>query len=238
MHTRFNTAMFSRGPALRVVLLGPPGSGKGTQATRICERYGMVHVSTGDILRRHTQEKTELGLLARAYMEAGQLVPNDLICQMIVDLYRESGGAHQSFVFDGFPRSRNQAEALSTFLASQGEAVHQVVMLELDDEEIVDRLTKRRTCPQCGRSYHLSSCPPKTEGVCDVDRASLIHRSDDHESVIRKRLKTYHEQTLPVAEFYEKLGLLHRVSASAGIDAVEAAIARLLSAWTTEARVA
>ena len=237
LNSRFNAApMLGRGnlatskrtspprTALRVILLGPPGSGKGTQASRICSRYKLVHVSTGDILRRNTQEGTELGLLAKSCMESGKLVPDSIICDMMKELYLKTGGDDQSFVLDGFPRSESQAQELSDFLGSRGQRVHKVIMLELDDEEIVGRLTHRRTCPKCGTSYHLTACPPKAPGICDHDGAKLSWRSDDHEEVIRQRLHTYHEQTKPVADYYEKLGVLSRISANADMGTVEARI--------------
>ncbi len=241
LNSRFNAApMLGRGfqsktkraasarNALRIILLGPPGSGKGTQAGNICSRYNLVHVSTGDILRRNTQEGTELGMLAKACMESGKLVPDSLICEMMKELYLKSDGDNRSFALDGFPRSKSQAKELDSFLESRGQSVHRVVMLELDDEEIVGRLTNRRTCPQCGRSYHLTACPPRSEGVCDVDGAELTWRSDDHEEVIRKRLKTYHEQTKPVAEFYQNKGVLSRISANASVELVRARVTAVL----------
>ena len=241
LNSRFNAApMLGRGfqtpskransaqSALRILLLGPPGSGKGTQAGNICSRYDLVHVSTGDILRRNTQEGTELGMLAKACMESGRLVPDSLICEMMKELYLKSDGDNRSFALDGFPRSEAQAKELDSFLEGRGQGVHKVVMLELDDEEIVGRLTHRRSCPKCGRSYHLTACPPRSAGLCDVDGAELTWRSDDHEDVIRNRLKTYHEQTKPVAEHYEKKGVLSRISADASVEVVQARVTAVL----------
>ncbi|MFA7481455.1 MAG: adenylate kinase [Vulcanimicrobiota bacterium] len=211
--------------ALRIIMLGPPGSGKGTQATRICERYNLGHVSTGDILRRHIQQGSELGQKAETAMAAGELLPDSLLYQMLEELYEDRDGEHVSFILDGFPRSLEQAEALEEFLQNRGQKVHQVVMLVLDDEKVVARLAGRRTCPECGRSYHLLAAPPRNEGVCDEDGTELIWRTDDHEEIIRRRLQTYHQETEPVATFYQEQGVLREVDASADMDQVEARIA-------------
>ena len=202
---------------LRIILLGPPGSGKGTQAIQLCDRYHIGHVSTGDILRKNTQRGTELGKTAQEFIQAGELVPDELIFQMLEDLYNRTGGGGQGFVLDGFPRSRNQAQALSEFLEQRDQRVHRVLLLKLDDDVIVGRLVHRRTCPRCGRSYHLLSSAPKVEGRCDSDGQELVWRADDHEEVIRNRLETYHAQTEPVAEFYSSQGLLVGIDASHAI---------------------
>jgi adenylate kinase len=214
--------------ALRIILLGPPGSGKGTQANKLCARYDLGHVSTGDLLRQNIQEGTALGQQARAAMEAGDLVPDSLIIQLLEDLYHSQQGENVSFVLDGFPRSEAQAIALSEFLEARGQTVHRVLLLALDDEAIVDRLVHRRTCPECGRSYHLKALPPKVEGVCDMDGAALIWRSDDHEDVIRNRVATYHEETEPVAAYYRRKGVLSTIDAASGIDEVSDRIASIV----------
>jgi adenylate kinase len=206
--------------ALRIILLGPPGSGKGTQATRLCSRYQLGHVSTGDLLRKNTQQGTELGRKAKACMEAGDLVPDSLIFELLEDLYNRREGENVSFILDGFPRSESQAVALSEFLEGQAQTVHQVLLLELNDDEIVGRLIHRRSCPKCGRSYHLKALPPKAEGLCDEDGTELVWRADDHEEVIRNRLATYHEQTEPVAAFYQQKGVLSTINAADSMDDV------------------
>jgi adenylate kinase len=213
---------------LRIILLGPPGSGKGTQANRLCSRYKFGHVSTGDLLRRNTEMGTVLGLQARACMEAGTLVPDTLIYQLLEDLYNRREGENVSFILDGFPRAESQARALSGFLEEHGQTVHMVLLLELDDNEIVGRLVHRRSCPKCGRSYHLKAMPPKVEGVCDEDGTELVWRSDDHEDVIRNRLATYHEQTEPVAAFYKSRGVLTPIDAANDADEVADRIATVL----------
>ena len=214
--------------ALRLVLLGPPGSGKGTQAHLLCSRYGIGHVSTGDILRKNTRKGTDLGRHAEALMQGGALVPDSLILAMLEDLYNRVDGAHQSFVLDGFPRSEAQARALSSFLGERAQTVHCVLQLDLDDELIVERLVHRRTCPTCGRTYHLKASPPRQEGVCDDDATPLIWRPDDHEEVIRNRLAVYHEQTQPVAAYYQGLGVLSRISALDSVDEVQRRIVEIV----------
>ena len=215
-------------PLLRIILLGPPGAGKGTQAVQLCKRYGLGHVSTGDILRRNTKRRTALGKKAAVFMKAGKLVPDDLIFDMLEDLYNRAGGEKQGFFLDGFPRSETQAQVLTDFLESHNEEIHKVLLLELADDVIVGRLVHRRTCPKCGRSYHLKSSPPKQEGLCDDDRTALVWRDDDHEDVIRQRLDTYHSQTTPVAEFYEKKGVLATIDASSSITEITGQICAIL----------
>ena len=222
--------------ALRLILLGPPGSGKGTQAHHICHRYGIGHVSTGDILRKNTQKGTTLGKHAEACMQAGGLVPDELIFHMLEDLYDRVGGEQQGFVLDGFPRSESQAVALSEFFEKRHQAVHKVLLLELDDDVIVGRLIHRRTCPKCGRSYHLQASPPAQAGLCDEDGTGLVWRSDDHEDVIRKRLQTYHEQTQPVAAFYAARGVLASIDASDAIETIQQRIAEYLDPLTPPLR--
>lgn len=213
---------------LRIILLGPPGSGKGTQATQLCARYGLGHVSTGDILRRNTQKGTDLGVHAQQCMQAGGLVPDELIFGMLEDLYLRRDADHQSFVLDGFPRSRKQALALSEFLQERGQAINKVLLLEIDDDVLVGRLIHRRSCPKCGRSYHLSASPPQRDGICDADGVELMWRSDDREEVIRKRLITYHSQTKPVAEFYADKGVLATIDASGAIDEIRDHISTIM----------
>ena len=214
--------------ALRLILIGPPGSGKGTQALQLCGRYNIGHVSTGDILRRNTQKGTSLGKHAEEFLQAGDLVPDQLIFDMLEDLYNRAGGEQQGFVLDGFPRSESQARALSEFLEGRSQAIHKVLLLELDDDVIVGRLIHRRTCPKCGRSYHLLASPPLQEGLCDSDGTTLVWRPDDHEEVIRNRLNTYHQQTQPVAAYYAQKGVLSSIDASRPIPAVTEWITRLV----------
>lgn len=219
-----NTSM----DGLRLVLIGPPGSGKGTQAQFLSEACEVGHVSTGELLRSHAREGTDLGKSAAQTMKAGKLVPDDLVAEMLAELYREKGGEGVGFVLDGYPRSESQARALSSFLENREQALHKVLLLELEDDAIVGRLIDRRTCPECGRSYHLQAAPPKVEGRCDEDGAELVWRSDDTEAVIRERLSTYHEQTKPVVEYYQQKGLLARIDAARPIEEVRQQIEEVL----------
>lgn len=206
--------------ALRLILVGPPGAGKGTQAAALRERYGLAHISTGDMLREEVRRGSQLGLEARELMAQGQLVPDALILSMISVRLRQPD-VRKGFMLDGFPRSSAQAEALVAMLRQQGTPIQAVVQLQLDDEIIVNRLCLRRSCPQCGRVYHLVSQAPKVSGVCDADGAALIHREDDNEGTIRRRLAVYHEQTQPVVDFFQAQGNLHTLDASKPIEFVE-----------------
>jgi len=183
----------------RVILVGPPGAGKGTQARLLAEKFGLAHISTGDILREHRKKGTELGKQAAAYMDSGKLVPDDLIVSMVA----ETLASQKGFVLDGFPRSENQACLLDGMLAKVERPINLVILLEVSDEELVERLSLRRFCPTCQRTYHLKSNTPKNPGSCDVDATALVQRKDDQEEVIRNRLKVYHDQTEPVLKHYQ-----------------------------------
>jgi len=220
-------AQSAQEPALRLILVGPPGAGKGTQAATLRERYGLAHISTGDMLREEVRAGSALGLEAKALMAAGKLVPDPLILQMISARLQRPDVA-RGFLLDGFPRSHGQAEALVALLQRESKSIHAVVQLDLDDEEIVRRLCLRRSCPQCGQVYHLQSNPPRQEGLCDRDGCELVHREDDNEVTIRTRLSVYHEQTQPVVEFFRNRGLLHKVDASKPIQMVENQVQRVL----------
>jgi adenylate kinase len=201
----------------RVILIGPPGAGKGTQARYLSEKYHLAHISTGDILRENRKQGTELGKQAAAYMDSGKLVPDDLIVSMVAERLVGDGG----FVLDGFPRSEVQANLLDGMLAKTGHPINSVILLEVSDNDLVERLSLRRSCPTCQRTYHLKSNPPKKEGHCDVDGAALIQRPDDKEEVIRNRLKVYHEQTEPVLRHYGKNPGVVRIDGRLGIEEVQ-----------------
>lgn len=205
--------------ALRIILVGPPGAGKGTQAATLRERYGLAHISTGDMLREEVRRGGPLGEQARTLMAEGKLVPDGLILEMIAQRLTQPD-VEKGFLFDGFPRSQAQAEALVQVLGN-ARRVQAVIQLDLADEEIVSRLCGRRSCPQCGRAYHIVSNAPRQEGLCDADGTALVHREDDNETTIRKRLAVYHEQTQPVVDFFGQLNLLHKVDASRPIEHVE-----------------
>ena len=195
---------------MRVVLVGPPGVGKGTQAARLKTLLGVPHVSTGDILRAAMAEGSALGKKVREFVESGRLVPDELMGDLIAERLARSD-ARDGFVLDGFPRTLAQVEILDRVLASAGMPLDKVLMLVAPQDVIVRRLTGRRTCPKCGAVYHLEGHPPASAGVCDACGSALVQRPDDSEEVIRKRLKVYESQTLPVAEAYRERGLLARI---------------------------
>lgn len=199
--------------------MGPPGVGKGTQARQIAKRLGVPHVSTGDMLREAIQEASALGRRVRPYLEAGQLVPDDLMEELIADrLGRED--AERGFVLDGFPRTLEQVTALDRVLGRLGVTLDRAVALGALEHELVRRLSGRRVCPGCGRVYHLESRPPAAPGVCDGCGSALVQRQDDQEDVVRHRLAVYTEQTMPVILAYRDRGLLHDVDGAGEVDAV------------------
>lgn len=185
-----------------VILLGPPGVGKGTQGVLLCERLGYLHLSTGDLLRKARREGTPLGLEAQAFMDRGELVPDSVIIGMVEEALAGLGGT-AGVVFDGFPRTVAQAEALDSVLAGMGRRVDRVVVLQADDETLVKRLSGRRSCGECGAVYNVHFNPPERDGVCDRCGAPLIHRADDADDTVRNRLRVYREQTEPLIAFYE-----------------------------------
>lgn len=190
-----------------VILLGGPGSGKGTQAERIVARFGMPHISTGEMLRAAVAQGTEMGLAAQKSMEAGALVPDEVVIGVVRDRLAEAD-AQDGFLLDGFPRTIAQAERLDAMLAEAGRAVTHVILLDVPEDELVVRLAGRRMCKGCGKGYHIVFDPPKTEGVCDVCGAELYQRSDDNEATVRNRLGVYRAQTEPLVGYYEAHGVL------------------------------
>jgi adenylate kinase len=202
---------------LNLVIFGPPGAGKGTQSEEIKKRYGVFHLSTGDMLREAIKNGTETGKLAQQYTNSGKLVPDEVVIK-IVDEKIAGIPADQGFLFDGFPRTLDQAKALDGLLSSNGRAVSAVVYLNVPDEEVIKRLTGRRMCPACNSIYHITGMPPKKEGVCDKCGAELIQRKDDNETVIRQRLEAYHAQTQPLYEYYNDKGLIKEVGLSGSAD--------------------
>jgi len=219
---------------LRIVMLGAPGAGKGTQAKRIAEAHGLPHISTGDIFRANLKQGTPLGLKAKGYMDAGTLVPDDLTCEMVADRIAQEDCA-DGYILDGFPRSLPQAETFQRLLDERGDTLDIAVDIEVGDGEIVGRLTARRSCPDCGAIYNLRFSPPKREGHCDAcTDTALVHRDDDREDTIRQRLSVYHETTEPIVSYYERLGILERVDGTdAPPDAVFETIEAVLSAAGT-----
>lgn len=190
--------LWSDEDSVRMVLVGPPGAGKGTQARVLADRFKLAHISTGDILREQVRLETPLGKQAKEYMNSGRLVPDDLIISMVQEKLAGTNG----FILDGFPRSEVQARKLDESLQQLGRPLNVVILLDVPDSELVDRLSQRRACPKCQRSYHLTSNPPKQAGVCDLDGSELVQRVDDKEETIRKRLEVYHNQTEPVITYY------------------------------------
>jgi adenylate kinase len=213
---------------VRVILLGPPGAGKGTQAGNIAETYGIPHISTGDILRANVREGTALGLEAKRFMDAGDLVPDEVIIGMVGDRLAEPDAA-QGFLFDGFPRTVPQAEALEALLQDRGQPLDVVLRLAVDEDEVVSRLTGRRTCTACGAVFHVEHQPPATEGACDACGGELVQRDDDREDVVRNRLEVYRRSTEPLEEFYWNRGLLRDVEAVGTVDEVGQRAAAILA---------
>ncbi len=212
---------------MNLILLGPPGAGKGTQAVRISEAYGIPHVSTGDIFRENLKKGTELGLRAKEYMDRGELVPDEVVIGIVRERLLEEDCAH-GFVLDGFPRTVAQADALKGILAEMGKAIDHVLNIRVPDELVVERLTARRTCRECGAVYHLVYDPPREEGRCDSCGGELYVRDDDREETVRARLREYAAKTEPLIEYYRGEGLLRNIDGSAGMDEVLAAIKAVL----------
>ncbi|HEX4751777.1 MAG TPA: adenylate kinase [Solirubrobacterales bacterium] len=216
-------------PELNLVLLGPPGSGKGTQGERLNADLHLPYYATGDILRGAVRDETELGKSAKAYMDRGDLVPDEVIVGVIADRI-DSEEAREGFILDGFPRTTPQAEALDAKLAELGRKVTTVLLIEVSDDEVVRRLGGRRTCEAEGHVYHVEFNPPKVEGVCDIDGSPLITRDDDKPDVIRKRLSTYHEKTEPLVTYYDGQNVLRRVDGAREPDQVTAELREILTA--------
>jgi adenylate kinase len=194
---------------LNLILLGPPGAGKGTQAALLTEDFGLPHIATGDILRAAREAQTELGLLAKQYMDAGELVPDSVVIGVIIERLGEDD-ARDGFLLDGFPRTIDQADALGTELEDHERRLNAVLLIEAPDELVVRRISGRRICRQEGHVYHVDFSPPKQQGCCDIDGSDLEQRPDDQEATVQKRLAVYHEQTEPLIDYYDDLGLLWR----------------------------
>jgi adenylate kinase len=195
---------------LNLILFGPPGAGKGTQAERLRGDFRLAFISTGDMLRENVKAGTELGKQAKGFMDAGGLVPDDLIVAMAADRLGQDD-ARDGFILDGFPRTVAQAEALDTQLVEMARRVTAALLIDVPDEEVVKRISGRRVCVKAGHNYHVDFDPPKNEGICDQDGSRLIQRDDDKPDVVRNRLQVYHEKTSPLIDYYDSKGLMRRI---------------------------
>ena len=221
---------------LNLVLLGPPGAGKGTQAERLVTDFELPYYATGNILRAAIEEESELGREAKEYVDRGDLVPDELICRVIEERL-DSGEADDGFLLDGFPRTIGQAEMLERALDVRGRSLTAVLLIEAGDDEVIRRLSGRRQCVKSGHVYHLEFDPPKNEGICDQDGSRLIQRDDDKPETIRNRLAVYHQQTEPLMAWYEDKGLLRRFDGSRTPDDVHAHIRATLATLRLEAEL-
>ena len=212
---------------MKIIMLGAPGAGKGTQAKMIAEKYGIPHISTGDIFRANIKNNTELGKKAKGYMDAGQLVPDELVVDLVVDRIKNKDCIN-GFILDGFPRTIPQAEALDYALNNQNEKIEYAINVDVPDENIINRMSGRRACVGCGVTYHLVYNPTKVEGVCDACGQKLILRDDDKPETVKKRLDVYHEQTQPLIDHYEKKGVLYTIDGTQDIADVFGAIVKIL----------
>jgi adenylate kinase len=207
---------------MKVVLLGAPGAGKGTQCKSIVARYELLHLSSGDILRQERAEGSELGKKAQGYMDSGALVPDEIIIEMMAKAIGKAPAA--GFVLDGFPRTLDQAVELDKALVASGQKIDAVLNLEIDDNVVTKRITGRRSCPECGAVYHIENLKPKTEGICDNDGTELVQRSDDTEEVLANRLETYHQQTEPLVDYYKNNGTVYNFEADRNPEDVRVSI--------------
>ena len=212
---------------MKIVMLGAPGAGKGTQAKMIAEKYSIPHVSTGDIFRANIKNGTELGKEAKSYMDKGELVPDELTVRILLDRVAQDD-CKNGYVLDGFPRTIPQAEVLDTELTKMGDKIDFAINVEVPDENIVRRMSGRRACLKCGATYHIVHIPPVKEGICDKCGSELVLRDDDKEETVKNRLAVYHEQTQPLIDFYDKKGVLKEVDGTVDSKDVFAAITGIL----------
>lgn len=214
---------------MKIIMLGAPGAGKGTQAKKIAEKYQIPHISTGDIFRANIKNGTELGMKAKGYMDAGGLVPDEITIGMLLDRIHQ-GDCANGYVLDGFPRTIPQAESLSAALKDMGEHIDYAVNIDVTDQEIISRMAGRRACLACGATYNVDYNPPKQEGICDSCGEKLVLRDDDKPETVQKRLDVYHSLTQPLIEYYKKKGILARVDGTLGMEAVFKDLVRILGA--------
>jgi adenylate kinase len=212
---------------MKIIMLGAPGAGKGTQAKLISREYNIPHISTGDIFRENIKNGTELGKKAKEYMDKGLLVPDELTCDLVVDRISKDDAAN-GYILDGFPRTIAQADVLTEALKKRGEAIDHAIDIEVADEFIIKRMSGRRACLSCGATYHIEYAAPKKEGVCDKCGSELVLRDDDKPETVKKRLEVYHSQTQPLIEYYSKAGVLNEFDGTKDIDEIFASIKELL----------
>ena len=214
---------------MKIIMLGAPGAGKGTQAKKIADKYQIPHISTGDIFRANIKEGTELGKKAKSYMDQGQLVPDELTLELIMDRF-QNPDCKNGYVLDGFPRTIPQAEALTEALAKKGETIDYAINVEVPDENIINRMGGRRACLACGSTYHIVYAPTKVEGICDRCGEKLVLRDDDKPETVKNRLNVYHNQTQPLIESYTRPGKLAEVDGTQSMEDVFNAIVKILGA--------
>lgn len=202
---------------MKLVLLGPPGAGKGTQAAKLIEKYNVPHISTGDIFRDNIKNKTELGVKAQGYISRGELVPDDLVIEIALDRLN-ADDCKNGFLLDGFPRTTKQAQALDEYLAAKDQKLDRVLDINVGEEILVDRLTTRRVCRNCGATYNTKGMPPKKEGVCDLCGGELYQRADDTEETVHNRIRVYNAETRPLIEYYEKAGNIVHLDGAIGLE--------------------
>ena len=212
---------------MKIIMLGAPGAGKGTQAKMIADKYGVPHISTGDIFRANIKNGTELGMEAKKYMDQGLLVPDELTVRILLDRVAQDD-CKNGYVLDGFPRTIPQAEVLDSELTKLGDHIDYAINVDVPDENIVKRMCGRRACLTCGATYHIEHVPPKKEGICDVCGSELVLRDDDKPETVKNRLNVYHEQTQPLIDFYTEKGVLKTVDGTVPMEEVFAAITAIL----------
>lgn len=204
---------------MKIVMLGAPGAGKGTQAKRLAARYGIPHISTGDIFRAYISKKTEIGIMAKGLIDQGLLVPDEIVMKLVADRFMEADCVN-GYVLDGFPRTMPQVVGLDESLAKDNDKISFAINVHVPDEHIIQRMAGRRSCPKCGASYHLVSIPSKEEGICDFCGKELVLREDDKPETVRKRLEIYHEQTKPLIDYYQSKGVLKSVDGTKDMEEV------------------
>lgn len=214
---------------MKIIMLGAPGAGKGTQAKQIADKYGVPHISTGDIFRANIKNGTELGKKAKEYMDQGLLVPDELTCDLVMDRIQQDD-CKNGFILDGFPRTIPQAEALTSALEKIGQKMDYAIDVDVPDENIVNRMSGRRACLNCGATYHIVSIPTKVEGICDRCGSPVVLRDDDKPETVQKRLTVYHDQTQPLIDYYEKQSILKTVDGTKSMEAVFDDITAILGA--------